>query len=60
MRFKIAADIQKWSNIQIYMDMYVISDILKTSTQNGKEVVTHACYVYDVSKAGGVIYSFTH
>ena len=33
--FNIVADIQKWSKIQIYVDMYVIEDILKTSTQNG-------------------------
>ena len=36
--FNIAAVIQEWSKIQIYVDMFVIEDTLKTSIQNGKEV----------------------
>ena len=40
--------------------MYVIEDILKTSTQNGKELVTHITHNYDVWKEGGVILRFTH
>ena len=43
--FKIAADIQEWSKIKIYVDIHVILDILKTSTQNGKEVVTHITHM---------------
>ena len=39
--FNIAADLQELSKIQNYVYMYVIEDILKTSTQNGNEVVTH-------------------
>ena len=39
--FNIAADIQEGSIIQIYVDMYVIEDILNTRTQIGNEVVTH-------------------
>ena len=38
--------------------MYVIYDILKTSTQNGKEY--YAYIMYNVWKAGGYIYSFTY
>ena len=34
--FNIAADLQEWSKIQIYVDMYEIEEILKTSAQNGK------------------------
>ena len=33
--------------LPLYVDMYVIEDILKTSTQNGNEEVTHiTCMVY--------------
>ena len=45
----IDADIQEWSKIKIYVDLYVIEYILKTSTQNGKgEVthITHTCMMY--------------
>ena len=31
--FNIAADIQEWSKIQIYVDIYVVDDILKTRTK---------------------------
>ena len=30
---------------QIYVDMYVIEDIIKTSTQSGNEVVTHITHM---------------
>ena len=43
--FKVAADIHEWSKIKIYVDIYVISDILKTSAQNGKAVVTHITHM---------------
>ena len=43
--FNIDADIQEWSKIQIYVYMYVIEDILKTSTQNGKEEVMHISHM---------------
>ena len=43
--FNITADIQELSKIQIYVDMYVTEDILKTSTQNGKEVVMHISHM---------------
>ena len=48
--FKIAAYlhfVQEWSKIKIYVDIYIIWDILKTNTQNGKEVgkhITHMMY----------------
>ena len=41
----IAVDIQEWSKNQIYVDMYVIEDIFKTSTQNDKEVVMHISHM---------------
>ena len=52
----IYAYIQEYSKIKIYVDIYVIyvplgtfsillSDILKTSTQNGKELVKHITLV---------------
>ena len=50
--FKIAADIQEWSKIKIYVDIYVILDILKTSTKNGKEVVTHITHMMYGRKEG--------
>ena len=50
--FNIAADIQEWSKLQIYVDMYVIEDILKTSTQNGKEVITHIMHMMYGRKEG--------
>ena len=34
--FNIDVDIQQWSKIQIYVDMYAIEYIRKTSTTNGK------------------------
>ena len=40
--------------------MYVIEDILKTSTHNGKEVVLHISHTYEVWKVRWVIFSFTH
>ena len=40
-----AAKIQEWSKIQIYVDMYVNECILKTTTQNGKEVVAHIMHM---------------
>ena len=43
--FKIAADIQERSKIKIYVHMYVIEDILKISTQNGKRVVQHISHM---------------
>ena len=43
--FNIAAGIQQWSKLQIYVCMYVIEGRLKTSTQNGKEVVTHITHM---------------
>ena len=39
--FNVAADLQEWSKIQIHVDMYVIEDILKASTQDGNKVVAH-------------------
>ena len=57
--FNIAADIQEWSQIQIYVDMYVIEDILKTSTQNGNAVVMHITHMM-CGRKEGVILSFTH
>ena len=37
---------------QIYVDIYVIYDILKTSTQNGKEVVKHVTHMMYGRKEG--------
>ena len=34
--FNIAADLQELSKIQIYVDMCVIEDILKTNTQKSR------------------------
>ena len=39
--------------------MHVIEGILKTTKQNGKEVVAHN-YAYDVWKEEGVILCLTH
>ena len=50
--FNIAADVQEWSKIQIYVDMHVTEDILKTSTQNGKEVVVHILHMKHGGKEG--------
>ena len=55
--FNFAADLQEFSKIQIYVDMYVIEDILKTSTHDGNEVV-RAYHAYDVWKEGMVILRF--
>ena len=43
--FKIAADIQEWSIIQIHVDMYVILAFLKTISQNGKKAVMHITHI---------------
>ena len=53
---KIAADIQEWSKIKIYVDINEMWDILKSIWLES----SHAYYAYDVLKEGGVIYSFTH
>ena len=37
---------------QIYVDMYAIEDILKTSTQNGNEVVTLIAHMMYERKEG--------
>ena len=50
--FNIAADLQELSKIRIYVDMYVIEDILKTSTQNGNEVVMHSTHIMYGRKEG--------
>ena len=50
--FNITVDTQQWSKIQIYVDMYAIEDILKTSTSNGKGVFMHITHNYDVWKEG--------
>ena len=38
--------------VQIYVDMYIIEEILKTSTQNGNEVVTHITHIMYGRKEG--------
>ena len=48
----IAADIQEWSELHIYVYMFVIKDILKASTQNGKKVVTHITHMMHGRKGG--------
>ena len=50
--FKIAADIQEWSKIKINVDINVIKDSLKTSSQNRKEVVTHITHMMYGRKEG--------
>ena len=50
--FNIDADLQELSKIQIYVDMYVIEDILKTSTQNGNEVFMHSTHIMYWRKEG--------
>ena len=42
----------------MYVDMYVIEDILKTSTQNGKEVVIHILHMKYGRKEGS--FSVSH
>ena len=45
--------------IQIYVDIHVIEDILKTITQKGKEVVMHISHM-KYGRKEGVIFSFAN